>query len=119
VAKATHTPGGNGLDAGCGAGARDVFYYWRDGYGIVGVDVMEENFSVALKLRPVIADRVHVADLSGPLDYAGGSLDFVLCNAAIQHIDPETVMGVTLPEMTRVLERDGILQLMFKAGAGL
>jgi len=111
--------GGNGLDTGCGAGARDVFYYWRDGYDIVGVDVMEENISVARKLHPVIADRVHVADLSGPLDYAGDSLDFVLCNAAIQHIDPETVIGVTLPEMARVLEMDGILQLMFKAGSGI
>ena len=31
-------PGGRGLDAGCGAGARDVVYYWRYGYNIVGLD---------------------------------------------------------------------------------
>ena len=31
----------NGLDAGCGAGARDVFFYWQDGYDIVGVDAVQ------------------------------------------------------------------------------
>jgi len=108
--------GGNGLDAGCGAGTRDVFYYWRDGYDIVGVDVMEENINVAQKLHPEIADRVHVADLSGPLDCAGGSFNFALCDAVTQHIDPETVMGFTLPELARVLKMDGVLRLMFKGG---
>ena len=111
--------GGRGLDAGCGAGARDVFYYWRDGYDIVGVDVMEENVRVARKLHPEIGDRVHMADLSDPLDYAGGYFDFVLCNAVIQHIGPEIVMGVTLPELARVLKMDGVFQLMFKVGSGI
>ncbi len=113
------TPGGRGLDAGCGAGARDVFYYWRAGYDIVGLDVMEENVRVARKLHPEIADRVCVADLSGPLDYAGASFDFVLCNAVIQHMGPETVLGVTLPELARVLKMNGVLQLMFKVGSGI
>ncbi len=112
-------PGGRGLDAGCGAGARDVFYYWRDGYNIVGMDVMDENVQVARKLHPEIADRVCVADMSGPLDYPGTSFDFVLCNAVIQHIDPETVMGITLPELARVLKMNGVLQLMFKVGRGV
>lgn len=111
--------GGRGLDAGCGAGARDVFYFWREGYDIVGVDVMEENISVARKLHPEIANRVHVADLSKPLEYAGTSFDFVLCNAVIQHVDPEIVMGVTLPELARVLKMNGVLQLMFKVGSGI
>ena len=112
-------PGGRGLDAGCGAGARDVFYYWRDGYNIVGVDVREENIRVARELHPEIADRVSVADLSRPLDYPGASFDFVLCNAVIQHISPEMVMGVTLPELARVLKMNGGLQLMFKVGSGI
>ncbi len=45
--------------------------------------------------------------------------DFVLCNAVIQHIKPEIVKKVTLPELCRVLKRDGILQLMFKNGSGV
>ena len=32
-----------GLDAGCGSGARDVFFYWRNGYSIVGVDAIEDK----------------------------------------------------------------------------
>ena len=112
-------PGGRGLDAGCGAGARDVLYYWRDGYDIVGVDVVEENIQVAKELHPEIADRVSVADLSRPLDYPDASFDFVMCNAVIQHIDPATAMEVTLPELARLLKPGGVLQLMFKVGAGI
>ena len=112
-------PGGRGLDAGCGAGARDVVYYWRDGYDIVGVDVVEENIRVARELHPEIADRVSVADLSRPLDYPDASFDFVMCNAVIQHIDPATAKGVTLPELARMLKPGGVLQLMFKVGAGI
>ena len=112
-------PGGRGLDAGCGAGARDVVYYWRDGYNIVGVDVVEENIRVARELHPEIADRVSVADLSRPLDYPDTSFDFVLCNAVIQHMGPGTAMGVTLPELARVLKIGGVLQLMFKVGTGI
>ena len=112
-------PGGRGLDAGCGAGARDVLYYWRDGYDIVGVDVVEENIRVSKDLHPEIADRVSVADLSRPLDYPDASFDFVMCNAVIQHIDPATTMEVTLPELARLLKPGGVLQLMFKVGAGI
>ena len=35
--------GSRGLDAGCGAGARDVFMYLHRGYDIYGVDVVEEK----------------------------------------------------------------------------
>ena len=111
--------GGRGLDAGCGAGARDVVYYWRDGYNIVGVDVVEENIRVARELHPEIADRVSVADLSRPLDYPDTFFDFVLCNAVIQHMGPETATGVTLPELARILKMGGVLQLMFKVGTGI
>lgn len=110
--------GGKGLDAGCGAGARDVFFYWRDGYDIVGFDAVPENIETARKLHPEIADRVSVGDLRRPLPYEPGVFDFVLCNAVIQHLPPETVTGVALPELARVLKPGGLLQLMFKSGAG-
>ena len=110
--------GSRGLDAGCGAGARDVFYYWQKGYDILGVDAVEENIAEARRLHPEIADRVAVADLRQPLDYPDRSFDFVMCNAVIQHIAPDIALSVTLPEFARLLKTGGVLQLMFKNGDG-
>ena len=113
------SPGALGLDAGCGAGARDVFFYWKDGYSIVGVDAIEENIQAARSLHPEIARQVSVWDLSQPLSHADAYFDFVICNAVIQHIDPVTVKTVTLPELVRVMKPTGVLQLMFKSGIGV
>ena len=112
-------PGLQGLDAGCGAGARDVHYLWSAGYDIYGIDAVEENIKEAQRLHPEIADRVSVADLRFPLDFPGDSFDFILCNGVIQHIAPEHVFEVTLPELARVLKPGGVLQLMFKNGRGV
>ena len=112
-------PGQRGLDAGCGAGARDVYYFWQRGFDMHGIDAVAENIQQAQMLHPEIADRVAVADLRQPLDFPDRWFDFVLCNAVIQHIAPSQVYGVTLPEFARVLKAGGILQLMFKNGAGV
>ena len=80
---------------------------------------MEENILEARRLHPEIADRVEVADLRETLNYAGNSFDFVLCNAVIQHIEPDVALGKTLPELARVLKLGGVLQLMFKYGDGV
>ena len=112
-------PGSRGLDAGCGAGARDVFFYWQMGYDIYGVDAVDENILEARRLHPEIASRVSVADLREPLNYVDASFDFVLCNAVIQHIEPDVALGVTLPELARVLKAGGVLQIMFKYGGGV
>ena len=112
-------PGSRGLDAGCGAGARDVYFYWQNGFDIFGVDAVEENILEARRLHPDIADRVEVADLRETLNYGDGSFDFVLCNAVIQHIEPDVALGKTLPELARVLKPGGVLQLMFKYGDGV
>ena len=111
--------GSRGLDAGCGAGARDVYFYWQNGYDILGLDSVEENILEARNLHPEIADRVSVADLREPIGHPDTSFDFVLCNAVIQHIDPDIALGTTLPEFTRVLKAGGVLQLMFKTGQGI
>ena len=112
-------PGCRGLDAGCGAGARDVFFYWQREYDIYGVDAVDENIVEARRLHPEIASRVSVADLREPLNYPDASLDFVLCNAVIQHIEPAIALRTTLPEFARVLRAGGVLQLMFKYGNGI
>lgn len=111
--------GSRGLDAGCGAGARDVFLYWQQGYDIYGIDAVEENVLEAQRLHPEIARRVSVVDLREPLAYPDSSFDFVLCNAVIQHIEPAVCLGTTLPEFVRILKTDGVLQLMFKCGSGI
>lgn len=112
-------PGKHGLDAGCGAGARDVFYLWSEGYDILGVDAIDENIQLARELHPEIADRVFVADLRRPLPFEDGQFDFVACNSVIQHIEPKLVKTMVLPELTRVLRPGGVLQLMFKNGSGV
>ena len=111
--------GCRGFDAGCGAGARDVFFYWQQGYDVYGVDAVEENILEARRLHPEIADRVSVADLREPIAQPDAAFDFLLCNAVIQHIEPGIALGVTLPEFARVLKAGGVLQLMFKVGAGI
>ena len=113
------THGSRGLDAGCGAGARDVYQFSLDGYDMYGIDAVEENIRCAKELHPEIADRVSIADMRYPLDFSDESFDFVICSAVIQHIIPEHVFEVTLRELARVLGPGGVLQLMFKNGRGV
>ncbi len=110
--------GARGLDAGCGAGARDVYLYWKDSYDMIGFDAGEENIAVAKSQHPEIADRVFVGDLNASIPYEDSSFDFVTCNAVIQHIERDVVMDSALPEFARILRPGGILQLMFKVGTG-
>ena len=51
-------PGARGLDAGCGAGARDVHLLGLAGFDMMGVDVVPENIEVSKSLHPELADRV-------------------------------------------------------------
>ena len=111
--------GSRGLDAGFGAGARDTYLYHQSGYDMLGLEYVDENIRVAREKHPDIAERLIFGDLSVPLPFSDGAFDFVLCNAVIQHIQPELVAEVTIPELSRVLKTGGILQLMFKVGSGI
>lgn len=111
-------PKGRGLDAGCGSGARDVYAFWSEGYDMWGIDSVEENIQTAREWHPEIKDWVFVHDLRKTLPFKDGHFDFVMCNAVIQHIDPQIVHTVTIPELVRVIRPGGILQLMFKCGSG-
>ena len=111
--------GNRGLDAGCGAGARDVHLLHTRGYDVYGIDAVEENISLGRELHPEIADKLNVADLREPLSFESGFFDFVLCNAVIQHLTPEATETTTIPELARVLAPGGVLQLMFKTGSGV
>ena len=83
------------------------------------MDVVDENCKIGIELRAEIAGRVSIADLRNTLAFRDGSFDFVICNAVIQHIPPDAVRGITLPELARVLKPGGVMQLMFKNGTGL
>lgn len=111
-------PQGRGLDAGCGAGARDVFALWSEGYDMWGIDAVPENIQVAHEWHPEIRERVSVHDLRDPLPFEDACFDFALCNAVIQHIEPCRVYNTVLPELVRILKPEGVLQLMFKNGSG-
>ena len=111
--------GNRGLDAGCGAGARDVYLLHTWGYDAYGIDAVEENINLGKELHSEIADHLQVADMREPLPFADASFDVVLCNAVIQHLPAETAETKTIPELTRVLAPGGVLQLMFKMGAGV
>ena len=111
--------GNRGLDAGCGAGARDVYVLHTGGYDAYGIDAVEENISLGKKLHPEIADNLLVADLRAPLPFETASFDLVLCNAVIQHLLPETTEITTIPELARVLAPGGVPQLMFQTGSGV
>ena len=112
-------PGRRGLDAGCGAGARDVHRLCTQGFDVCGIDAVEENIQQAKEIHPEIAERVSVANLRLPLEFPDEFFDFVMCNAVIQHIEPADVMEVTLREFARILKPEGVLQLMFKNGQGI
>ena len=110
--------GARGLDAGCGAGARDVHLLGLAGFDMIGVDVVPENIEVSKQLHPELADRVSVADLGEPLPFADASFDFAMCESVFQHMDDHAVFEVCLPELARVVRPGGILQLLFKRGEG-
>ena len=112
-------PGPKGLDAGCGAGARDVHLLSSRGFDMYGVDAVAENIQVAKDLHPEIADCLQVSDLQDELPFPDDSFDLAMCNAVIQHIPEALTKEVTLPELSRVLRPGGVLQLMFKNGDGV
>ena len=112
-------PGPRGLDAGCGAGARDTYTLYREGFDMYGIDAVPENLEVAAERHPGVAKCLRVVDLRKPLPFPDGYFDFVMCNGVIQHIPPEAATSVTLTELVRVLRPKGIFQLMFKNGEGV
>lgn len=111
-------PGPRGLDAGCGPGARDVRRLLALGCDAVGIDAVEEAVSLTHETYPEVRGRVFTADLREPLPFADQTFDFALCVSVLQHIKPEVVHAVTLPELARVLRPGGILLLAFKRGKG-
>ena len=112
-------PPASGLDIGCGAEARDVAHLFSCGYDATGLDAIPEVIDTAVALHPELADRLKAKDIRTPLDLPSASLDFIICNSVIQHIDREVVEKVIIPSFTQVLRPGGVLLLVFKNGGGV
>ncbi|MDP6512590.1 MAG: class I SAM-dependent methyltransferase [SAR202 cluster bacterium] len=112
-------PGSRGFDAGCGPGAPDVHEFWRHGFDIIGVDAEEHAINLTKEMFPATASRVSVADLREPLGYPDRVFDFVISKTVIQHLDPDSVKKVFLPEIARCMKLDGVLFNLFKTGTGV
>ena len=89
------------------------------GYDARGLDAVPEVIDTAVTLHPELEDRLRTTDIRTPLDVPDASLDYLICNSVIQHIEPETVETVVLPSFTDVLCRGGVLLLVFKSGGGV
>ena len=111
-------PGPKGLDAGCGAGARDVRRILDCGFDMTGIDTVREVVRVTHATYPELKERVLAADLRHGLPFEDDAFDFALCVSVLQHIEAQVVQRVTLPELARVLRPGGVLLLAFKRGRG-
>lgn len=111
-------PGTRGLDAGCGAGARDVRRLLHLGYDMTGIDAVEDVVRLTHRRCPDLRGRVFTANLREPLPFEDESFDIALCVSVLQHIDRDVAYQATLPELVRVLRNGGVLLLAFKRGKG-
>lgn len=103
-----------GIDYGCGD------HYFVDdmrkqcGWDVVGYDADEIAIEKAQKKYPTSTDSYIWLDLlKNKIPQPDHSVDFVFCNAVIQHFSTEEFCFV-LQEVARVLKFDGILLLIFK-----
>lgn len=112
-------PGTKGLDAGCGAGARDVRRLLQLGYDMTGIDAVAEVVRLTHQRCPELRDRVFSANLREPLPFENDSFDIALCVSVLQHIDRDVAYRTTLRELVRVLRNGGVLLLAFKRGEGV
>ena len=64
-------------------------------------------------------ERLAVHDLHEPLPFDDAAFDLAMCNSVIQHIEPDVVYALVLPELCRVIRAGGVLLLHFKQGDGV
>jgi SAM-dependent methyltransferase len=101
-------PGRHVLDIACGSGEPTLALAERTGCRVTGLDVEEGGIAqaraqAAARGLAACAD-FEVADCGGPLPFAGGAFDAVLCMDAINHLPDR---GATLREWARLLGPGG------------
>lgn len=111
--------GAKGLDAGCGAGSRDLHLLCSHGFDAYGLDSVPENIRLSCEKRPHLAQRLLVHDLRNGLCFPDEIFDFVMCDYVIQHNPPSSVFEVIFPELVRALRPGGFFRTIFKYGRGI
>lgn len=99
------------LDLGCGTG-NDVRRLGRQGLEAVGLDFSCE--AVAQARAKDDSAAYLVADMSGALPFADGSLDAVMSNVAVHMFDDATTRGL-FAELRRIVSPTGLLLLHVNA----
>lgn len=112
------TPGTKGLDVGCGSEARDVYRFFNT-FEVYGMDILRENLKSAAVMHPEIVNRLLQADLGLRLPFSNSAFDFVICSCVIQHLSEQVTFDHVLPELARVLKKEGVLYFVYKEGNGI
>lgn len=113
--RALPTGGGvSGIDYGCG-----THYFVDDvrasnGWDVRGLDADARAIEMAQRQYPKSAHALFHCDvLRQALPVSGGSQDFVLCNAVIQHFD-DNELEHAFNEVYKILRIGGLFALVFK-----
>ncbi len=103
---------GRVLDAGCGHG-RDVEYFEKNGLDALGIDLAGAMIAHAEQSKKGDFRVMDIRDL----DLEDNEFKGVWCNTVTQLFPPE-IMKSIIKELSRVLEKDGVLYITFKIGEG-
>ncbi|HET9983219.1 MAG TPA: methyltransferase domain-containing protein [Longimicrobiales bacterium] len=102
------SPGMRVLDVGCGSGGPALRLARRAGCEVLGIDIHEQavRYATLLATRQGLGRvaRFQVVDAGGPLPFAAGSFDAVVCIDSINHFPDR---GAVFREWTRVLKPRG------------
>jgi tellurite methyltransferase len=110
------------LDAGCGDG-RNLPYFLSRGFECFGVDREEIAIgnvrSLVARLAPGLSlDNFQLGELEH-LPWSDGSMDAVICSAALHFTEDEEHFGRAIEEMWRVLAPDGLFFARMASSIGL
>jgi len=105
--------GGAVLDVGC-AGGRDAREFVQEGFGVVGIDLVDDFLNKAEKDVP--RAKFLKMDLLN-LQFPKNTFDGIWASAVLVHID-KTDIQKALTEFNKVLKQDGKLFIAVKMGDG-
>ncbi len=98
---------GKMLDLGCGTG-NFSYYFSREGFQVVGLDVSPTAIKVARKRYRESASLKFLVGFGEKMDFPDNGFDVVLCWAVLHHLEGDE-REIVLAEIKRVLKRGGYL----------
>ena len=116
------TPGMSLLDAGCGGG-RNLAWFLRSGYEVLGVDedpaVVRQVRSLAGRLAPALPPESFQIGAVDALPFPAERFDVVVCSAVLHFARDEGHFDRMLDEMWRVLRPGGLFFARLASTIGL